>query len=398
MSSTSKSEKVTFSISLLSIFLTIFLAFFTLDDMELVTLSIAGMILLTLGCTIASIVITKAFFSSLDRKQKGPKEPYRKLFTVIVSFLAGALTVFIVIVCVVLMQRIEEKKTNPQPEPIVDIQLSSEELILVNLDFIETKISEYTESDIQEVNNKYVNLLVCENAGNLLYDEGDGTELTCEVLDGKALASAMVIILDYETHEIIRTYYSDERGRIQHYSMGNENFFCVVALPEYELYVSEPVFVSPEFEDEYSGIVGLYLSKPDFKYNDPICIRVKVRDFNQSEQNYDILSDHPVSFRCIESLVNASEHQFFDCIYHMVYTNGSGIISRGGSSTYYFELNTEYELDISPGLSDISSGIIPYFYDSPYKTISDFPTHTNLIDVFVDYDGTTVEKHPYLLK
>ena len=71
----------------------------------------------------------------------------------------------------------------------------------------------------------------------------------------------MVVILYYETHDIIRTYYSDERGHIQHYSVGNEKFFCIVAMRGYGLYVSEPIFVTSEIEDEYAGIVGLYLSR-----------------------------------------------------------------------------------------------------------------------------------------
>lgn len=313
--STSKSEKAAFFISILSLFLTFFFAFFTVDSRELVILSTVGMVLLALGCTTISIVVTKVVFSFLDGRRKTPKKPFRRLYIITVSFLTSALMVFLAVLCVIWMQKNKFEKVIPQSGPIVDTQFSSEELIRTNLDFIETKISEYAESDIQQVNNRYVNFLVCENAGNLLYDAGDGVELTCEVIGGKTLASAMVIILDYETHDIIRTYYSDTRGCIKHYSMGNEKIFCVVALPGYGLYVSEPIFVAPEIEDKFSGRVGLYLSKSDFKYNDPICIRVKVCDFNQPAQNYVILSDHAVSFRYIESVTSASEHPTFDCIF-----------------------------------------------------------------------------------
>ncbi len=281
---------------------------------------------------------------------------------------------------------------SPIPEPNTQNTSSIEELIENNYNKIIQEKNKYTLSEATQIENRYVNLLICENAGTVYsYSEGE-KEISSQTLCGKNLPNVKVILIDYETDNIIYSYDSNTSGSVTHFAQDGDRFYCVVITPEYNLYVSQPIFVVGKKDNKYEGLVSLCLKKEHDNYTTPFYIRLNIKDSNQLDQGYSILANESVSYRCIESS-SSIDHSSFNSMYYSAYTNNHGFVSIGGDTYYNFELNDRYELDIQPRLTDNTTNKIPSFYDSYYQTLKEKPDNTNIIDCYFDYDGN--EFTPY---
>lgn len=332
-----------------------------------------GIISLALGLLGGGEIVVSAFFKT-DESRQIVISPRKKLLLVIC--LVG--------ICLGIALLIYGIK-NSEPAIKYNEDWSVEKLVEVNYDAILQKKDGYRADDAIKSENRYVNLLVCENAGTMYTYSGDMKEISSESLGGRDLPDVQVVLFDYEDNHVIASYRSDEKGGISHYAQKGDRFYCAVVTAEYELYVSPPIFVIGTEEVEYSGLISLYLKKADDAYLSPHFVRVNVRDQTQSEPGYSALQRGYVNYRCIEK--NCVDHESFDSMFYSVYTNESGFLSNGGEERYCFELNDRYELDMELNLKDASTNMTPYFYDGVYTTVEEFPDSSNVIDVYFDYDG-----------
>ncbi len=196
-----------------------------------------------------------------------------------------------------------------------------------HLDEIIQKKAQYQNSDTIESENRFVNLLVCENAGNL-YCYSDSKEAACSTLAGKSLSSVSVFILDEQDNHVIASCTSNEKGDVTHYAGKGDRFYCAAIAPDYELYVSPTILVTGNTENDYSGLVGLYLKKESDTLSIPYYIRVYIKDLAEPDSDYSALSNGFVAFRCIEK--DCADHEDFDSMFYSVWTNESGFLSVTG--------------------------------------------------------------------
>lgn len=251
-------------------------------------------------------------------------------------------------------------------------------LIDQNLDPILEMKAQYIYSDTCQFKDDSLSFRINEKAGYVYRNIGN--ENFTNSLEGKSLSSIRVFFLDYETDNVICTLVSDERGCLQYYSEDNRVFYCVVISPEYELYVSPPLQMNTGKELPFFYIT---LDKLDCEFSPLFKIRVHARDSSQLDQSYTLFPHASIAFRCI----NVYSDPALTNNTYITETNDSGILDFNGCN---FSLNTNYVLDIVLYAEHISSDENDSSYESPSQTVDGSISNTNIIDVYLEYDGSIV--------
>lgn len=217
-----------------------------------------------------------------------------------------------------------------------NIAFDSEEMLVKrNSDLIQQLKAQYSDEDTEIIKSESssVQFFIYEIAGYIFQDLKKIGE--CEKLGGVQISSVKVVIMNYNTDEMICTLTSEGGSPIR-YSPGNENkFYCVFFHEDYNICVTHPFQVL--YEEDYDTVT-IFLEKKDCQYT-PLCqLRLFMRNLGMDEEYAIVPSDYEVCFSCI----NTNSYEI-NCSY-VGYTSKAGILFFGQNT--YFSLNTDYILDI----------------------------------------------------
>ncbi len=247
-------------------------------------------------------------------------------------------------------------------------ELSPEELLIrQNFDLIQQLKDEYSEADTTAIESESgsVEFYINERAGRIYHDLMN-TE-NYDILKGRPISSAKMVIMDYSSDEIICTLTSSDNIR---YSPGNQNkFYCVVFHDDYDLYVTCPIQV---VSGEESGNFSMNLEKKDCQYTPLFQLRLYMTSPDE-DKSYCIASSYKDAIFTCRSL---HDSKIVNTYYGI--TTESGILSWGTQT--YFSLNADYVMDIY--LSPESNREIK----STHCTFDGSVTNSNQIDLYFDFN------------
>lgn len=252
----------------------------------------------------------------------------------------------------------------------LDEDLSSEELFVrQNLDLIQQLKSEYSETDMRVVESESnsVQFFIQERAGYVFQNLMKTGEY--DILGGDDVSAAKMIVLDYNSDEIICTLTSDENGLVR-YSPGNQNtFYCIVSHEDYDIYVTPPLQV---ISGEYLGSFSIYLEEKGSEYM-PLCqFRLFVKDSDKNVKPSAATSKYDVLIHFEKIFANDSSRSggFRKAL------DDTGILSCRGT---YFSISTKYVMDISLLYVD-------YNLQSTHQRIDSPVTNSNQVDLYFEFD------------
>lgn len=250
-----------------------------------------------------------------------------------------------------------------------DKDLSPEELLVKeNWDEIQRLKAEYSKTDTEtvECESESLRIEICETAGYIFQDLMK-TEV-CATLDGMRVPNVTLVVMDYSTDQILRSFNSGEEWGIV-YSPGNEKEFYAVAFhDDYDIYVTHPFKV---IHGEGNPGTSIYLEKKGSQYTPPCRLRLFMWDMN-TEQGYFTV---PTQYKVVFSM-EKNGNQF--AMFHSR-TTESGILTW--SQGTYFSLNTDYIMDIylRETYEDDSIKSMHQIFDGSI-------TNSNQIDFYFDFD------------
>lgn len=247
--------------------------------------------------------------------------------------------------------------------------ISPEYIVESNHDAILQKKAEYAESDALLMKSEFVYLSIYEEAGFVFFNAELSTD-SFMPLGGEFVSSAVVIFLDYETDDIIYTVAPDEFGSVEYYPSSDRKFYVIVASSEYELYVSAPIQLSNDHGNPFSEIF-VFLRKTYDTYSPEFQVRVNGRDTTNPNSTFSKLLNSDITAYLVTKVAN--DHKSYRSFHYPFETNDNGIISFKGY-TCYFQINGRYLLDIS-------------LNSSAYATIDGLIKNTNMLDIYLEYDG-----------
>lgn len=246
--------------------------------------------------------------------------------------------------------------------------LSSEELLIKqNFDLIQQLRDEYSETDIEVIESESgsVEFYIYERAGRIYQDLTNVEEYN--ILRGKNILSAKVVIIDYSSDEIICTLTSSDNIR---YSPGNQNkFYCVVFHDDYDIYVTCPMQV---VSGERQGVLTIDLEKKDCQYTPLFQLRLYMTSTGE-DKPYCIASSYKdAKFTCRSLRDSKTGSTYYGS------TTESGMLSWG--SRTYFSLSTDYvvEVFLSPEAN--------HEIESNHRTFDGAVTNSNQIDLYFDFN------------
>ncbi len=246
--------------------------------------------------------------------------------------------------------------------------LSLEELLIrQNLDLIQQLKDEYSEADTRVIKSESGSVVfyINERAGRVYHDLMNTEEY--DILVGRRILSAKMVIMDYSSDEIICTLTSSDNIR---YSPGNQNkFYCVVFHDDYDIYVTCPIQV---VSGEESGKFFMNLEKKDCQYTPLFQLRLYMTSPDE-DKSYCIASSYKDAIFTCRSLRDSKTGSTYYGI-----TTESGILSWGTQT--YFSLSTDYIMDIY--LSPESNHEIK----STHCTFDGSVTNSNQIDLYFDFN------------
>lgn len=248
--------------------------------------------------------------------------------------------------------------------------ISPDKIIEINHDAILQKKGEYAGADVLLMKSEFVYLSIYEEAGFVFFNAELSTD-SFMPLGGEFVTSAVVIFLDYETDDILYTVVPDEDGSVEYYPPNDRTFYVVVASSEYELYVSAPIQLSKDHGEPFSEMF-VFLRKAYDTYSPEFQVRVNSRDTSIPNSNFSKHLNSDVTVYLVTKVAN--DHKSYRSFHYPFKTNGNGIISLK-NYTCYFQINTRYLLDIS-------------LASSVYVTIDGLIKNTNMLDAYLEYDGT----------
>lgn len=250
------------------------------------------------------------------------------------------------------------------------ISTPSDEIVRNHQEFILQQKLKYTDSNVVNIENTFVNFLVWEKAAEISYVPGGTDHMVSESMGGRFISSATIIIIDYETDEVVYTLISDEDGDATYHPSDLRMFYCVAVTFDYNMFVSPPVHL---IDTGYSkpNFIELFLDKPYSVYTQNFQIQVSARDKSKTILNYSLWSNQMADIKCVDS--GYEDYDDFQSSTYGFDTNSSGIISIG-ESPCYFRLNSQYMFFVSLPARDTS-----------YVIIDSSPKSNNIVGTCLEY-------------
>lgn len=250
------------------------------------------------------------------------------------------------------------------------INTPSDEIVKNHQEFILQQKAKYTESDIINIENKFVNFLVWEKAAEISYILEGTDRMISESMGGRFVPSATIIIIDYETDEVIYTLITDEDGDATYHPVDLRMFYCVAVTFDYQMFVSPPVRLIDTGHSE-PNFIELFLDKPYSLYTQDFQIQVSARDRSKTILNHSLWANQMADVKCVA--YGYEDYEDFKSSTYGFDTTSSGIISIG-ENPCYFSLNTQYVFYVS----------IPR-WDTSYVMIDSTLKNTDIIEVYLEY-------------
>lgn len=242
-----------------------------------------------------------------------------------------------------------------------------ESFINKNHHLIQQLKKSYSEADTKTVENDRVNFRITEKAGFVYQDLMRRGEP--DILDGVLVSSAKVIVLDYDSDDIIYVYTSSN-GTVCHLPSNHDKFYCVVVHDDYDIYVTSPIQVVGG--EEY-GSVEIHLNKKGSNYTPLSQIHLHIGD-SKSDRQYSINpTDYAIRFSCKTTYDGTGSTSY------SMSMPASGILSLHEGT--YFSLNTDYVMDISLFHSSDKDT------ELANQTFDGLITDSNLTEIFFELDN-----------
>lgn len=238
-----------------------------------------------------------------------------------------------------------------------------EKIIEDNKDFILQKKEEYMESGNALCVNNYVQFLICEEAAKIKC-VNDKNVTDYSIIEGIRVPNAIIMLLDYETDNIICELTTNNYGYAEYHPLSLEQIiYCAIIAPDYNLIVSAPIVFNKKVESDY---VSLTLLKEHDKFTPYFQIAI-------NNLYYAAISNKEIRINYI-----LKENRISAPFYYSYNTDEKGYITSENDDYIFIELNTRYQINVY--LDN----------DGEYKTIDGSITNTNLFTVQFDYD--TIEE------
>lgn len=250
------------------------------------------------------------------------------------------------------------------------ISTPSDEIVKNHQEFILQQKAKYTESHIINIENTFVNFLVWEKAAEISYILEETDRMISESVGGRFVPSATIIIIDYETDEVIYTLITDEDGDATYHPVDLRMFYCVAVTFDYQMFVSPPVRLIDTGHSE-PNFIELFLDKPYSLYTQDFQIQVSARDRSKTILNHSLWANQMADVKCVA--YGYEDYEDFKSSTYGFDTNSSGIISIG-ENPCYFSLNTQYVFYVSLER-----------WDTSYEMIDGSLKNTDIIEVYLEY-------------
>lgn len=232
-----------------------------------------------------------------------------------------------------------------------------EKIIEDNMNFILQQKQINAPWELAVVNN-FASFNVTEEAAKVYY-YNDETKIRLGSAIGKGIPYTLILLLDYNTNEIIYRLTTNEEGIANYYPLSlTQEIYCIVIAADYYIYVS-PLIIFNEKQSKYDTININLINKND-KYTSDFRILI----------NYSNGAGIPNKDVYFRFALNTDES--IPKYYYVLKTDDLGYVLHE-NQFYSFELNTRYVIDVY--LNE----------DGEYKSIDGSLTNTNLVTVQFDY-------------
>lgn len=248
--------------------------------------------------------------------------------------------------------------------------LSPEELLVKqNWDEIQRLKAQYSETDTEVFENEDESLIFYIYEKAVLVFQDPAKAEVCDILSGKEVSNVKLVILDYSTDQILRTFYSGSDSYCR-YSPGNEKiFYAVLFHDDYHIYVTRPFKVT-RGNTPYG--TAIYLEKKGAQYTPMFQLRLHVKDLH-TDEDYSVVSSRN------NAAISVVKNDGIEYDRRYGGTTESGILTWMEGT--YFSLNTDYKLDLYLQQTSEAGSI-----DSTHQTFDGSVTNSNQIDLFFEFN------------
>ena len=212
---------------------------------------------------------------------------------------------------------------------------STKKIVYDNIDYILRQKKEKENNSITM--NSTIKFIVFEEAAKVYYFNQE-RELRKYSAGGKGIPFATVLLLDYETDQIIQELTTNGEGFTNTYSFLDNKVYCIAYAANYNIYVSGPIILteSDYTEDGHleSDKMYFYLLKENDEYSS--LFQIATKDVN----NNNIINKEIIVGYTLES------NQYAPNFVYFYKTNEFSCISDG-SDWLFFELNNRYLLEVA---------------------------------------------------